>query len=86
MLTGTVVQVSVKNDSYEGVVHDDWMLLRPNDERSLPPGWMWDILRDSLSGFYDNKMPKPSPLILPSPNPALDLPPIWNPPQGGIIV
>ena len=54
--SGTVVQVEIDEDpTYDGVVHDEWLLLRPNDERSLPPEWLWEKMRDSLVGF-DNSM------------------------------
>jgi hypothetical protein len=53
--SGTVLQVEVEKIIEDGVVHDEWILLRPSDELSLPPNWLWSKLRDSLVGF-DNFM------------------------------
>jgi hypothetical protein len=62
-LSGTVIQIEI-DDHYEGVTHDEWMLMRPLDERSLPPEWLWDKMRDSLVGFDNNKkLVAPSPTI-----------------------
>ena len=65
--SGTVIRVEIDEDpTNDGVVHDEWLLLRPNDERSQPPEWLWEKLRDSLVGF-DNSMnlvPAPPEIIL----------------------
>ena len=79
-LSGTAIQIILEKTEYDGVKHQDWMLLRPHDPRSLPPNWMWDNLKDSLVGFDDRLRPKPKPITLPRPLPNINLPPIWNPP------
>lgn len=82
--SGTVLQIEV-DDHNEGIVHDEWLLVRPGDERSLPPSWLWDKLRDSLVGFDDSKTLLPTkgnPLIVSGP---VILPPVWNMPLGGIL-
>jgi hypothetical protein len=44
--------------------HDEWILMRPTDETSLPPDQLWFKLRDSLMGFNVlnnfSKLPDPS--------------------------
>ncbi len=75
-ISGTVLQVEV-DDRYEGVAHDEWLLLRPADERSLPPTWLWEKLRDSLVGFDEFKTPVPGPIILPHAQPTVNKAPVW---------
>jgi hypothetical protein len=74
--SGTVLQIEVSDDD-EGVVHDQWLLLRPQDERSLPPEWLWEKLRDSLVGFDQTKMLLPPVLVLPSAVTSVNKPPVW---------
>jgi hypothetical protein len=77
-LSGTVLQIEI-DDHYEGVVHDEWMLLRPNDERSLPPEWLWDKLRDSLVGFDDRKRDTArAPIIPTAEEPTNEQPDNWG--------
>ena len=75
-VSGTVLQIET-NDNYDGVIHDEWFLLRPEDERSLPPQWLWEKLRDSLVGFDGNKISMPAPLALPSALPTVNKAPVW---------
>lgn len=58
----TLLKIDVR-PATDAATHDEWMLLRPNDERSLPPAWLWDKLRDSLTGFDERQRPIPSPLL-----------------------
>lgn len=65
--SGTVVQVEIDEDpENDGVIHDEWLLLRPNDERSLPPEWLWEQMRDSLVGFDNslNVVPAPPEIVI----------------------
>ena len=65
--SGTVIQVEIDEDpANDGVIHDEWLLLRPNDERSQPPEWLWEKMRDSLVGF-DNSLslvPAPAEIVI----------------------
>jgi len=74
--SGTVLQIEV-DANYDGVVHDQWMLLRPKDERSLPPEWLWEKLRDSLVGFDQFKVSVPPSIKIPSAVLAVNKPPVW---------
>lgn len=68
--SGTVVQVEIDTDpNNDGVVHEEWMLLRPDDERSQPPHWLWERMRDSLVGFDDSLsvVPAPAKIIVAEP-------------------
>jgi hypothetical protein len=59
--SGTVFQLELDNPEEDDVTHDQWLMLRPEDERSIPPDWLWNKMRDSLVGFDDrgNVVPKP---------------------------
>lgn len=60
--SGTVVQIEInENPNNDGQIHDEWLLLRPSDERSQPPEWLWEKMRDSLVGFDDSLSPVPAP-------------------------
>lgn len=60
--SGTVIQVEIDEDpTNDGVIHDEWLLLRPNDERSQPPEWLWEKMRDSLVGFDNSLTAVPAP-------------------------
>ncbi len=48
--------------------HDEWMLLRENDSRSVPPDWLWRKLRDSLACFDVQLNLLPDPSLSPSRN------------------
>jgi hypothetical protein len=77
-VSGTVVQIEVKNlTDYEGVVHEEWFLLRPNDELSIPPNWLWDKLRDSLVGFDDSLNINPASIVVPNPAAPVNKLPVW---------
>jgi hypothetical protein len=75
--SGTVLQIELKTQSDDGVLHDQWILLRPTDEQSLPPNWLWRKLRDSLVGFDSNKVNLTINLSEPVALPAINKPPIW---------
>ena len=79
--SGTVLQLDISNLK-EGVIHDEWLLLRPKDELSLPPDWLWTDLRNSLVGFDDNGNLIPMPFVTPSLNPPTNYPPVWITPAG----
>jgi hypothetical protein len=90
-VSGTVLQVEVDNHGVdssgyrdEGVIHDQWQLLRPNDETSLPSDWLWAKMRDSLVGFDDNKVSTPSNTMNPNITPPNSLPPVWQTPSGNL--
>jgi hypothetical protein len=77
-ISGTVVQIEVENATKdEGVVHEEWILMRPNDELSIPPNWLWDKLRDSLVGFGDNQIVTPAPLNVPNTSLPQNQLPVW---------
>jgi len=56
----TVLKVEV-DATVEGDAHSQWLLLRPKDERSLPPDWLWRRIRDGLAAFDDHLRPLPYP-------------------------
>ncbi len=76
-ISGTVVQVKINGPDTDLVAHDEWFLMRPNDELSMPPNWLWDKIRDSLVGFGDNQIQSPAPLIIPAPAPITNNIPVW---------
>jgi hypothetical protein len=51
--TSSVLKIELDTASKDKV-HSQWTLLRPNDQQSLPPEWLWRKIRDSLAGFDDN--------------------------------
>lgn len=57
----SVFQITVTDRDYEGVVHNEWQLVRPNDDRISVPDSLWQRLRDSLVGFDDLGQPVPDP-------------------------
>lgn len=57
--TSSVVKIELNNNS-NNVVHTQWTLLRPKDESSLPPEWLWRKIRDSLAGFANDGTPIPN--------------------------
>ena len=46
--------------------HDQWILMRPGDETSLPPDQFWYQLRNSLAGFNADLQPLPLATLPPS--------------------
>jgi hypothetical protein len=46
--------------------HDEWLLMRPTDEFSLPPDNTWTKLRNSLAGFTAGMFPLPSLALAPT--------------------
>lgn len=60
---GTILQVETKRDQRDGLVHGEWRLLRPGDDRSLPPDALWRKMRDSLAGFDDALRVVPDPYL-----------------------
>ena len=59
----TVMKVRLTSDPENVGRHDESMLMRRNDETSLPPSQVWEKLRDSLAGFDEKQKPIPSPLL-----------------------
>lgn len=61
----TVLRVRLNDaDHDDAVVHEEWSLVRQNDERgALPAAWLWKALRDSLVGFDDFHRPVPDPTL-----------------------
>jgi hypothetical protein len=60
----SVFKVDIRPE-YEGTSHDEWLLLRPEDERSLPPDWLWDRIRDGMVGYNSANQPVPDPTLHP---------------------
>jgi hypothetical protein len=63
--TSTVLKVQIHTATLDAG-HDQWMLMRPNDETSLPPDWLWRRLVNGLSAFDEAVNPLPSPTLSPS--------------------
>lgn len=61
----TVLRVRLLDaDHADAVIHEEWSLVRQNDERgALPAAWLWQALRDSLVGFDDFHRPVPDPTL-----------------------
>lgn len=57
--TTSVLQIELNSPSNNNI-HSQWTLLRPNDETSLPPEWLWRKIRDSLAGFTNDGTPIPN--------------------------
>jgi hypothetical protein len=59
--TSTVLQVQRRTGADDSG-HNQWLLMRPNDPRSVPPDWLWRRLGDSLAGFDPavNLIPDPT--------------------------
>jgi len=57
--TGTVLQIDQRIGDHDSNTHAQYMLMRPNDSRSLPPEWLWNKMRDSLVMFDDYLRPVP---------------------------
>lgn len=51
--TDSVLKVRMTLDIDNQNHHDEWLLLRPTDETTLPNDIMWTILRVSLAGFNE---------------------------------
>ena len=49
--TTTVMKVRLTLDNNNMHRHDEWQLMRPGDETSLPSAQVWQKLNDSLAGF-----------------------------------
>lgn len=58
----TVLQFDLTEDEYEGAIHNEWKLVRVNDDRTIPPNNVWRAVRNSLVGLDDfqNLVPDPS--------------------------
>lgn len=59
----SVLQFELTKDDYEGVIHNEWQLVRAQDDRTLPPGELWKALRNSLVGFDELEQPVPDPAL-----------------------
>jgi hypothetical protein len=60
---GSIVQLQVKSLDYDGVVHNEWGILRNGDDSSQPPANLWNKLIDSVSGINLFKQPVPDPSL-----------------------
>lgn len=56
--TSTTLMTELVSTS-DDKTHDQWVLIRPYDPRSLPPQWLWRSVRDSLGSFDDDLLPLP---------------------------
>ena len=61
--TTTVMKVRLTINPDNMHRHDEWQLLRPGDETSLPSTQVWQKLNDSLAGFDDHLRPIPDPAL-----------------------
>lgn len=50
----SVLQFAQTRDNHEGVVHNEWQIVRKGDDRSLPPDNIWAAMRASLAGLGTN--------------------------------
>ena len=62
----TVLKVRLTFDSDNMGRHNEWLLMRPGDDTSLPPDLLWQQLRDSLGGFNDYLQVLPNPALTPA--------------------
>jgi hypothetical protein len=49
--TSTVMKVRLVSSPGSVGHHDQWLLMRPGDDVSLPPDFLWGKVRDGLAGF-----------------------------------
>ncbi len=57
----TVLQPQIQlTDEDEAVPHTQWLMLRPEDEKSQATFTLWRKMRDSLTGFDDNLAARPN--------------------------
>lgn len=57
----TVLQLQIQlTDEDEAVPHTQWLMLRPEDEKSQATFTLWRKMRDSLTGFDDNLAARPN--------------------------
>ncbi len=75
--SSTVFQIETGISDYDGVKHDEWLLLRQNDERSQAPSWMWDKINSSIVGFDNNKQIVPQVVNPPIINNQINGVPVW---------
>ena len=61
--TTTAMRVQLTLDPDNAGRHDEWVLMRPEDDTSLPPPYVWQKLCDSLAGFDPLLNPIPDPRI-----------------------
>ena len=66
--TDTVLKVRLTLDPENAGRHDEWLLMRPTDETSLPTDQMWFQVRNSLGTFDENLNPLPAPYLAPTRN------------------
>ena len=58
LITETIIHSTPRLDDAR---HDEWLLMSPGNEASLPPPALWKQLRDSLGGFDDHSRVLPDP-------------------------
>jgi hypothetical protein len=75
--SGTIIQIEHDYD-YDGVVHEEWLLLKEYDQKDQIPDWLWDALRDNLVGFDDKQTQVPAPIVPPTIDPQDNEAPIWK--------
>jgi hypothetical protein len=73
--TSTVMKVRLISSPDNVGHHDQWLLLRPGDETSLPPDFLWAKVRDDLAGFqvaHSYLLSVPDPTLTAARNTGID--------------
>jgi hypothetical protein len=74
----TVFQFEVKEDDYDGVIHNEWQLMLRADKTAVPPAPIWKKLQDSLVGFDEFRFRLPDPATAPRHQIGLDIRPLQS--------